>query len=73
MDELEDDSAERESRAEDRTYTPFLFGLRPSSAPGEEEERVQDGGPETGDGPPVGCVTLSHLHTEPESCRSGSG
>lgn len=29
--ELENDKAERESRGEDSTYTPFLFGLLPLS------------------------------------------
>lgn len=38
MDELENDNAERESRAEDRTHTPFLFVLWPSSVAGEEED-----------------------------------
>lgn len=55
VDEHENDNAERESRGEDRAYTPFLFDLRPSPAAGEGEERA--GG--TGDGLPPGCVTLS--------------
>lgn len=44
MVELEIDNAERESRAEERAYTPFLFVLWPSSVAGEEEERGEDGG-----------------------------
>lgn len=43
VDELENDNVERESRAEERTYTPFLFVLWPSSVAGEEEERGEDG------------------------------
>lgn len=44
MDELEIDKAERESRAEDRAHTPFLFVPWPSSVATEEEERGEDGG-----------------------------
>lgn len=44
--ELENDKAERESRGEDSTYTPFLFGLLPLSKrrreKGEEEEEEED-------------------------------
>lgn len=43
VDEHENDNAERESRGEDRAYTPFLFDLRPSHAAGEGEERGEDG------------------------------
>lgn len=58
VDEHESDNAERESRGEDRAYTPFLFDLRrPSPAAGEGEERGEDGS--TGGGLPPGCVTLS--------------
>lgn len=59
MDEHENGYAERESRGEDRAYTPFLFDLRPSPAAGEGEERGADG--RTGDGLPPGCVTLSYF------------
>lgn len=40
--ELGNDNAERESRAEERTYTPFLFVLWPSSVAGGEEQRGED-------------------------------